>query len=85
GYTDTVGPADGNIALSRARAKAIASWFAQNGFTYPIYFQGFGEQGLAVPTPDNTNEAANRRAAYIVAAEVPPTSRAIPSQTWKAL
>ena len=85
GYTDTVGPADSNVTLSRARAQAIAQWFKAAGFAHPIYFQGFGEQGLAVSTPDNTDEPANRRAAYIVAAETPPVSGAIPSRSWKAL
>jgi len=85
GYTDTVGPAASNVTLSRARAKAIASWFKAQGFDHPIYFQGFGEQGLAVATPDETDEAANRRAAYIVAAEAPPVGGAIPSKDWKKL
>ncbi len=85
GYTDTVGPADSNVTLSRARAEAIARWFKAHGFAHPIYFQGFGEQGLAVATPDNTDEAANRRAAYIIAAEPPPVGGAIPSRNWKSL
>jgi outer membrane protein OmpA-like peptidoglycan-associated protein len=85
GYTDTVGPAASNITLSRSRARAIAQWFQTHGFAHPIYFQGFGEQGLAVPTPDATDEAANRRAAYIIAAEAPPLGGAIPSRDWQRL
>jgi hypothetical protein len=85
GYTDTVGPADSNSTLSRARARAIAQWFKDQGFSHPVFFQGFGEQGLAVSTPDNTDEPANRRAAYIVAAEIPPTSGAIPARNWTGL
>lgn len=85
GYTDTVGPAASNVTLSRARANAIARWFKDHGFAHPIYFQGFGEQGLAVSTPDDTDEAANRRAAYIIAAETPPIGGAIPSRDWKKL
>ena len=72
GHTDTVGSAQTNLSLSRDRARAIAKWFADNGFEHPVYFQGFGETSLAVATPDSTDEAANRRAAYIIAAEAPP-------------
>ncbi len=85
GYTDTVGSAENNRALSRARAQAIAQWFRSQGFSHPVFFQGFGEQGLAVTTPDNTDEPANRRAAYIVAAEIPPVSGAIPARNWTGL
>ena len=81
GYTDTVGSAASNVTLSRARARAIAGWFQAHGFEHPIHYQGFGEQGLAVATPDETDEAANRRAAYIIAAEPPPVSTAIPSRS----
>ena len=34
----------------------------------PIYFQGFGEEVLAKPTPDETDEPLNRRALYILSA-----------------
>ena len=33
--------------------------------------QGFGESRLAVPTADNVDEARNRRAQYILAAQTP--------------
>lgn len=85
GFTDTVGPAVANQALSEARAKAIARWFADHGFAHPIHFQGFGEEALAVATPDNTDEAANRRATYIVAAEAPAASEALPGARWTRL
>jgi len=76
GHTDTVGSAQTNLTLSRDRARAIARWFVANGFEHPVYYQGFGENSLAVATPDETDEAANRRAAYIVAAEPPPNLNA---------
>ncbi len=85
GYTDTVGSAATNQTLSKARARAIAEWFKAHGFAHPVYYQGFGEQGLAVATPDETDEAANRRAAYIVAAEPPPVSGAIAGSNWTPL
>lgn len=71
GYTDTVGGAADNRALSEARAKAIAKWFRDHGVKLPIYSQGFGESGLAVPTEDNVDEARNRRAVYVLGASAP--------------
>jgi hypothetical protein len=85
GYTDTVGDAGGNEVLSRHRAQAIASWFRDAGWERPIYYQGFGESALAVPTPDETDEQANRRSNYVIAAEAPPPSSEFPRSAWKRL
>ncbi|NOY25265.1 MAG: OmpA family protein [Oligoflexia bacterium] len=85
GYTDTVGSTQSNQTLSRARAKAIATWFRQRGFAGSIHYQGLGERGLAVPTPDETDEERNRRADYIVAAQAPPSSDHLPLSQWTAL
>lgn len=85
GYTDTVGAGASNQGLSERRAQAIARWFRSRGFDDVIWFQGFGEDALAVPTPDNTPEAANRRALYVVAAERPPISTELPRSAWKRL
>ncbi|MCB9779034.1 MAG: OmpA family protein [Alphaproteobacteria bacterium] len=85
GFTDTVGDAGSNQALSEARARAIAGWFRAQGFTGTVWYQGFGERGLAVPTPDGTDEERNRRADYIVAAEAPPSSELLPGTAWKKL
>jgi outer membrane protein OmpA-like peptidoglycan-associated protein len=85
GYTDTVGNRVANQQLSEKRARSMGQWFRQQGFTKPIYFQGFGENGLAVGTPDETDQPANRRALYIVAAESPKKSAALPAEHWKAL
>jgi outer membrane protein OmpA-like peptidoglycan-associated protein len=71
GHTDTVGDAASNQDLSMRRARAIAEWFKANGFPGDIYYQGYGESDLAVPTPDNTDEPKNRRASYILAAKPP--------------
>lgn len=84
GYTDTVGSESDNRELSRRRARAIAAWFDDNGLDIPIFYQGFGEEVLAEPTPDETAEAANRRALYILASQ-PPTGSAIPDDDWKEL
>jgi len=82
GYTDTVGDAAGNQGLSERRARAIAGWFQQRGFRGPVWFQGFGESVLAVGTPDETDEAANRRALYVLSADKPPISDVLPRQNW---
>jgi len=85
GYTDTVGNSVTNRLLSERRAEALASWFKASGFGHPIHFQGFGEGALAVVTPDETDEPANRRALYIIAAETPTVSAALPTKNWKQL
>ncbi|HHO54263.1 MAG TPA: hypothetical protein ENK18_26180 [Deltaproteobacteria bacterium] len=84
GFTDTVGPAEANMALSRLRARTIAGWFRDRGFTGAIWFQGRGESGLAVATADEVDEVRNRRALYLLAAE-PPISELLPSSAWKSL
>lgn len=67
GHTDTVGSLADNRELSLRRARAIADFFYKNGVTkIPIYVRGFGEESLAVTTPDDAAEPRNRRADYIV-------------------
>lgn len=85
GYTDTVGNPASNHALSERRARSIASWFRQRGFSGEIHYQGFGESVLAVATGDEVDEEANRRALYVLAASPPRTSEAIPRGNWKRL
>lgn len=71
GHTDTVGPAAANRALSLDRARAISAHLRRKGLRIPVFYEGFGEESLAVATPDETDEARNRRAEYIVAIEPP--------------
>lgn len=85
GCTDTVGDGASNKALSRRRAKAIASWLRAHGYTEPIYYYGFGEGLLAVQTGDGVDEPSNRRALYLVGASPPPAGSGIPSVAWTAL
>lgn len=85
GYTDTVGPVEHNQALSSRRARAIAEWFRARGFDRPIHYQGFGESVLAELTPDGTDEPANRRALYVMAAQRPPVSTDLPRRHWTRL
>ncbi len=85
GYTDTVGSHGSNQNLSSNRARAIAQWYRQNGLRIPIYYQGFGEEVLAKPTPDETDEPANRRALYILSSQQPATSESLPRSKWRRL
>ncbi len=85
GYTDTVGDPGSNQTLSNNRARSIARYFLDKGFAFPIFYQGFGESVLAVPTGDSVDELANRRALYILAAEVPPKSKDVPRASWTRL
>ena len=74
GHTDTVGPSAKNRTLSLARAEAIGRYFRTKGLDIPIVVAGFGEDVPKVPTPDNTDNRANRRADYVLgpAAGAPP-------------
>lgn len=78
GYTDTVGRAGDNKQLSLDRAKAIAKYLRDKGVWAEIYYAGMGERGLAVETPDSTDEARNRRAAYLLGVQ-PPLGPKLPS------
>ncbi len=85
GHTDTVAAADYNQQLSEKRARSIAAWFRERGFSCPVFYQGFGEKALKVPTPDETDEPRNRRAEYVLAAEPPPLDIAGADAGWKKL
>ncbi len=84
GHTDTVAAPDLNLALSEARARAIGLFFRRRGVKLPMRYRGFGETALAVETPDETDEARNRRAEYVIAAEDPYAGRAV-GGSWKHL
>ncbi len=84
GYTDTVGKAGDNQVLSHKRAKAIAEYFREHGLTVPVHYQGFGEGVQAVETPDDTDQAQNRRAVYVLS-NVPPSGGNFPRARWKRL
>ncbi|MBL8919784.1 MAG: OmpA family protein [Myxococcaceae bacterium] len=74
GHTDTVGPTESNRTLSFNRARTIAGYFRKKGIAIPIRYDGFGEEALAVPTNDETDEVRNRRVQYIIAIEPPRVS-----------
>jgi outer membrane protein OmpA-like peptidoglycan-associated protein len=85
GYTDTVGSKASNRQLSERRARAIAEWFQAKGLDVPIYYQGFGEDVLAVETKDDVRNKQNRRALYVLGSKTPPKSEAIPESDWERL
>ena len=85
GYTDTVGDPSSNLKLSEERAKSIATWFKENGFQGEIYYQGFGESVLMIPTADGVDQPENRRAVYMIGATFPKSSTDIPKNNWKKL
>ncbi len=67
GHTDTLGSSEHNDALSDMRADAVAKALAAGGVSSQrIAAEGFGQNDLAVPTPNETAEAANRRTVIIV-------------------
>ncbi len=85
GYTDTVGDRSSNLGLSERRALSLARFFASKGASFPIYYRGYGESVLALPTEDNVDAEANRRALYVITAGPPPTGKDTPSGRWKRL
>ena len=63
GHADTAGAPDYNMQLSERRANNVAAELIRSGIPATIVTtEAFGETQLAVPTPDNTPEQANRRA-----------------------
>lgn len=83
GHTDTVGSAESNLTLSRQRARSIAKALRRLGVRIPIKVAGFGEERLAQGTPDETPEAKNRRAEYIIGVTPPMAPPA--GQAWEAM
>ena len=62
GHTDTAGSKSYNYALGGRRAEAVQKMLIQYGIpASQIVAVSAGEEDLAVPTPDNTPNAANRR------------------------
>lgn len=85
GYTDTVAGRRYNLRLSGRRARSIGRYFRRQGLRIPIFTQGFGEDVLAVQTPDQTPEEKNRRVLYLLSNHTPPTSKHFPRDKWRRL
>ena len=67
GYTDTEGSVAYNKALSVRRANAVRNALMRNGISpAAVSVVGEGEQGLLVPTPDQTKNENNRRVQIVV-------------------
>ncbi len=63
GHTDTVGSPEANKALSERRAQSVVEYLTSKYGVDPSRLQavGMGEDGLLVPTPEQTPEIRNRR------------------------
>lgn len=71
GHADTAGPRDYNQSLSERRAAEVTRGLVRHGVPESqIRASGVGEDDLAVETPDNTPNAANRRAGITITIEV---------------
>ncbi|MEM8740942.1 MAG: OmpA family protein [Pseudomonadota bacterium] len=69
GHTDSVGSAQLNQRLSRARAQAVADWLVGAGIAAQrIVARGFGEDRPVVPNTTRRNRALNRRIEFSVLA-----------------
>ena len=69
GYTDTVGSAEDNDALSLLRAQAVRDMLVNEGFKFTdenSRVTGRGERDLLVPTEDNVDEPRNRRVVVVI-------------------
>ncbi|GHJ45593.1 hypothetical protein Cs7R123_29350 [Catellatospora sp. TT07R-123] len=67
GHTDTIGTAESNLALSRARAKTVVDFLVAHGVSADrLTSVGYGESRLKVPDTTETNRAINRRVEFIV-------------------
>ena len=66
GHTDTVGSKQSNQTLSERRAASIAQYFQKQQLGVPVFYQGVGENQLAVQTNDEVSEARNRRMSYVL-------------------
>ena len=67
GHTDTVGTREYNRQLSARRAAAVVDYLAANFHIdrSRVEAVGMGEDGLLIPTPDQTPEPRNRRVEVI--------------------
>lgn len=67
GHTDTMGDSGANDRLSAQRAERVKGYLIDIGIAADrIRTAGRGERELLVPTPDNVDEARNRRVEIIV-------------------
>lgn len=71
GFTDSVGDAKYNLALSKKRAQAVANWFVKNGVSRArMVVDGRGEQSPVLENVTAEGRDANRRSETVVSVEV---------------
>jgi outer membrane protein OmpA-like peptidoglycan-associated protein len=85
GHTDTMGPPEHNLELSRRRARSIGVWFRGHGLKISVSYEGFGEFTPLVKTGDEVSEPKNRRIDYILQFDPPPLPTGSVSFSWKPL
>ena len=85
GHTDSVGPKDYNRTLSVSRAKSIATYLRKRGLKSKFFYEGFGEESPKVSQPDETAEAQNRRAQYILSIGPPKITGAPWDPKWQKI
>jgi len=67
GYTDTVGTASYNVALSKRRADTVTRYLEQLGIPQRAIKEAwYGKEHLRVPTPDGVREPQNRRVEIVM-------------------
>ena len=85
GCTDTVGTFQYNQTLSEGRAKSMHNGFGPKAIENLFFIMDLEKHFLAESTEDNTENASNRRAIYIVSSAPPTASSGIPKASWKQL
>lgn len=84
GHTDTVGPAEANLALSERRAAYLRDLLITRGVPAgQLSIRGFGEMELARPTADDVPEPLNNRVLINLAEPVNELGRAA-REAWAA-
>jgi outer membrane protein OmpA-like peptidoglycan-associated protein len=79
GHTDTTGSSNYNYALGGRRAEAVQKMLIEYGIpSSQIVAVSAGEEDLAVPTPDNTPNAANRRVRVVKEVHSTEPARPVP-------
>jgi len=74
GYSDTVGPADANRAMSEKRASVVAAVLEEAGIDpSSMKVVGYGEQGIPEATGDEVAEPLNRCVGIIVVPDDQPS------------